>query len=167
MEGVPAQTIRWKRTKACDLWSQITARNAVIAVKLDIIEGCGDAMPPRHGGGFCSANARHCGSDNVAEAQGLADQNDFKLDGGTNCQLPGAKKIDSGRTDVASDKRYRKFLRHSSGTAKTHREVQAGTGIFALFWMHAEGVRWHPHEMPSLLGTKKRRQAQRRYARRR
>jgi len=162
---MPAQTISFRKDGSLLLWSQITARNAVIAVKLDIIEGCGDAMPARHSGGFRSANARHCGSDNVAEAQGLADQNDFKLDGGANCQLPGTKKIDSRGADVASDKRYRKFFGHSAGTAKTHREVQAGTGIFALFWMHAHGVRRHADKTPRLLGTKKRRQTQRRYAR--
>src|SRR5229473_3780643 len=149
-----------KRTGECDLWFQIAGRNSVVAVKLDIIEGCGDAMPARHSGGFRSAYTRHRGSDDVAEAQRLADQNDFKLDGGANCQLPGAKKIDSGGADVASDKRYREFLGHSACTAKTQREVKAGTRVFALLWMHAHGVRWHTHETPTLGRAQKRRQAQ-------
>jgi hypothetical protein len=134
-----------------DLWFQITGRNAVVAIKLDIVEGCRDAMPGRHSGGLCSAYTRHGDSDNVAKAQGLADQNDFKLDQDANGKLPGAKKIDSSGADVASDKRYRKFLGHSAGTAKAHREVQAGTGIFALLGMHTYGVRWDAHKTPGLL----------------
>jgi hypothetical protein len=146
-----------KGTGACGLRFQITGRHSVVAIELDIIEGCGDAMPARHSGGFGSANTRHRDSDNVAEAQGFADQNDFELDGGANRQLPGAKKMDSGGADVASDKRYRKFLGHSAHAAKTQGEVQAGARVFALLWMHAHGVRWHAHETPTLVRAQKRR----------
>ena len=153
--------------KRTDLWPQITGRNSVVAIKFDIIKGCGDAVPTRHGGGFRSANTRHGNGYNIAKAQGLADQNDFKLDGGTNCQLPGAQKIDSGGADIASDKRYRKFLGHSTRTAKTQREVQAGTRVFALLRMHAHGVRRDSHETPALGRAEKRLQTQRRDTRRR
>jgi hypothetical protein len=156
----------WKKERRCDLWSQITGRNAVVAVKLNIVEGCGDAMPARHSGGFCSADARQCDSDNVAEAQRLADQNDFKLDGLAKRKLLGTKKIDSGGTDVAGDKRYRKFLGHSTSTAKTQREIQAGTRVFALLRVHAHGMRWYTNKTPRLGRAHKRRQAQRREARR-
>jgi hypothetical protein len=85
---------------------QKTGRHAVVAVKLDIIEGGGDAMPARHGGGFRSANMSHGCHNDIAEAQGLADEHDFQLDGGASRQQPGAKKIDAGGADVASDKGY-------------------------------------------------------------
>ena len=64
------------------LWFQKTRRNAVVAIKLYIIEGCGDAIPAGHGGGLCAAYMRHCRHDDIAEAQGFADQHDFKFDRG-------------------------------------------------------------------------------------
>jgi hypothetical protein len=162
-KGGSEQFVR-KTNRACDLGLQITRRNAVIAIKLHIIEGCSDTMPPRHSDGFSSADARGRDGDDVAQAQGLADQNDFKLDGGANRQFPGAKKIDTRGTDVASDKGYREFLAYFANTAKAQRKVKAGTGVFALLWMDAYGVRRHAHETPRLLGTQKRRHAQRREA---
>src|SRR5260370_14937572 len=154
-----------ERAKARELWFQITGRDAVVAVKLDFIEGRGDAIPAGHGSGFCSAHARHRCHDDVAEAQGFADQHDFQLDRDADCQLPGAQKIDASGADVASDKRYGKFLGESACTAKTQREVQSGTGVFTLLWMHAHGVRRHPDKAPRLRRTQKRRQAQHREAR--
>jgi hypothetical protein len=155
-----------KGTVGCDLWFQIAGGNTVVAIKLDIIEDCGDAMPARHSSGFGSAYTRHRDSNDIAKSQGFADQNDFKLDGGANGKLPGAKKMDSGGADVASNKRYGKFLGHSACTAKTQREVQAGAGVFALLWVHAYGMRRHAHETPTLVRAQKWRQAQRRKARR-
>jgi len=73
---------------------EITRRNAVVAAKLDIIEGCGDAIPIWHSGGLCPAHMRHGGNHDVSEAQGLAYQHDVQLDRGANRQLPGAEKID-------------------------------------------------------------------------
>ncbi len=70
------------RTGARILWFQKTRRNVVVAVKLHIIEGCGDAIPAGHGGGLRPAHMRHGRHDDVAETQGFADQHDFKFDRG-------------------------------------------------------------------------------------
>jgi hypothetical protein len=93
---MPAQTISFRKDGSLLLWSQITARNAVIAVKLDIIEGCGDAMPAGHSSGLRTTDMRHGSNDYVSEAQGFAYQDDLKFDRGACHQLPGAKKIDAG-----------------------------------------------------------------------
>jgi len=161
---MPAQTFRFERWKLVIMVSD-NARNAVIAVKLDIIEGCGDAMPARHSGGFRSANARHCGSDNVAEAQGLADQNDFKLDGGANCQLPGTKKIDSRgamlRVTALSEilRALRRHCEDAFGRFRLARGYSRCSGCTPTAYVGTRTKRRR------LLGTKKRRQTQRRYAR--
>ncbi len=75
----------------------------VVAVKLNIIEGCGDAIPAGHGCGFCPADMRPRYNDDVSESQGFAYEHDLKLDRYANCQVLGAQKIDPGRADVASD----------------------------------------------------------------
>src|SRR5438094_5492273 len=69
------------------------------------------------------------------------------------CQPPvaGAQKIDACGADVASDKRYGKFLGHSTSTTKAKRKVQAGTGIFTLLWMDAHGVSGHADKTSRLL----------------
>ena len=103
-----------KRTGARDLRFQKAGRDVIVAVKLDIIEGCGDAMPARHSSGLCAAHMRHGSNDNVSEAQGLAYQHDLKLDRGANRQAHGAEEIDAGGAHVASDQSNWKFLGHSA-----------------------------------------------------
>jgi hypothetical protein len=131
----------------------------VVAVKLDVIEGCGDAVPTGHGSGLRAAHVGHGHHDDVAEAQRFADQDDFKFDRSANGELPGAEKIDAGRADVASDEGYGRFLGHSARTAKAQREVQSGPGVFPMFWMHAHGVRRHPDKSPRLRWAQKGRDA--------
>ncbi len=99
---------------ARDLRVKKTGRHAVVAVKLDVIEGCGDAVPAGHGGRLRSANMGPRSHDDVAEAQRLADQHDFQFDRSASRQQPGAKKIDSGGADVASDQGYRGLLGDSA-----------------------------------------------------
>ena len=94
----------------------------VVAVKLNIIEGCGDAIPAGHGCGFCPADIRHRYNDDVSESQGFADQHNLKLNRHANSEVLGAQKIDSCRADIASDQGYRRFLGHSAGAAKAQRE---------------------------------------------
>jgi len=81
---------------ALDLRFEKTGRNVIVAVKLDIIEGCGDAMPAGHSSGLRTTDMRHGSNDYVSEAQGFAYQDDLKFDRGANRQSPGAKKIDAG-----------------------------------------------------------------------
>jgi hypothetical protein len=81
---------------ARDLRFEKTGRYVIVAVELDIIEGCGDAIPAGHGSGFCAAHMCHRSSDHVSEAQGLAYKDNLKFDRGANRQPPGAKKIDAG-----------------------------------------------------------------------
>src|SRR6266481_1879138 len=93
---------------------EITRRNAVIPVKLDVIEGGGDSKPAGRPSGFCPAHMSHRCNDDVAESQRPADQYDFKLDRGANRQLPGGSEIDAGRTDITGDKSNRKFFWNSA-----------------------------------------------------
>src|SRR6267378_3430652 len=156
----------WNGTGARNLRFQKTGRNAIVAVKLDIIEGCGDAIPARHISGLCAAHLRHRSNHHVSEAQGLAYQHDLKLDRGANRQMDGAEKIDAGGADVASDQRNRKFLGHSARAPKAQRQIQCGAGVLPMFGMHANGVRWHADETARQRGDQERRQPQGRNARR-
>ena len=152
---------RWKQVPglvrksagAPGLGFQITRRNAIVTVKLDIIERSGDAVPAGHSYGLCSAYVRHSCHHDIAEPQRPAHQNDFKLNRGADRELPGAEKIHASGTDVASDEGNRKFLGNSAGAPKTQREIQGGPGVFSMLWMHAHGVRWHTNKTPRLRWT--------------
>jgi len=125
----------------------------VIAVKLDVIKGGRDAMPAGHSRGFGAAYMSHGSHDYVAEPERFADQNNFKLDGSSDRQLPGAEKIDSRGANVTSDEGDGRFFSHSGSTAKTQGEVQSGAGVFPMFWMDADGMRGYADETPRLSGT--------------
>ena len=137
----------------------------VVAVKLDIIKGSGDAMPAGHGCGFRAADMGHGGHDDIAETQRFADQDNFEFDRSADWQLSGAEKINAGGTDVASNEGYGRFFWDSAGTAKAQREVQSRAGVFAMFRMDAHGMRGHPGETPRLSWTQERRDAKGRDAR--
>ncbi len=125
----------------------------VVAVKLDVIKGCGDAIPSGHGGGLCAAYMSHGGHDDIAETQRFADQDNFEFDRSADWQLPGAEKINAGGTDVASNEGYGRFFWDSAGTAKAQREVQSRAGVFTMFRMDAHGMRGHPDEAARLSWT--------------
>jgi len=55
-------------------------RNVVVAIKFEIVEGCGDSEPARHGGRFDAGDAGVADNDHVTAAHGPADQNDFEFD---------------------------------------------------------------------------------------
>ena len=97
---------------------QVARRNAVVAVKLNIIERGSDAKPSGHGSGAGSAHVRQGGGDNVAESQGPADQDDFKFDRGANFQLFGTQEKDASRADVASDERDWKLFGNAANAAQ-------------------------------------------------
>src|SRR5260370_42555159 len=65
---------------ARDLRLEKTRRNAVVAVKLDIIECRSDAIPARDRSGLGAAHMRHGSHDHVPAAPGPANQNNLKLD---------------------------------------------------------------------------------------
>ena len=137
----------------------------IVAVELDVIKSCGNAIPAGHGYGLGAADMRHSSHDDVAEAQRFADQDNFEFDGSADWQLPGAEKIDAGGTDVASDESHRRFFVDPASATKTQRKVQSRTGVFAMFRMDADGMSGHPDETPRLCGTEEGRNAKRRDAR--
>src|SRR6266436_4407186 len=63
---------------ALDLRFEKTGRNVIVAVKLDIIEGCGDAMPAGHSSGLRTADMRQGSNDYVSEAQLFIDDQPMK-----------------------------------------------------------------------------------------
>src|SRR5260370_10106848 len=73
---------------ARDLRLEKTRRNAVVAVKLDIIECRGDAIPARHRTGLDAAHMRDGSNNHLPEAPGLAYHHNLKLVRSANCQLP-------------------------------------------------------------------------------
>jgi hypothetical protein len=137
----------------------------IVAVKLDVIEGCGDAVPAGHGGGFDAADMRPGEHHHVAEAERFADQHNFEFDRGTDCQLPGAEEVGTSGANVASHKGNGRFFWYPASATKAQREVQRGAGIFAVFWMDADGVRGHADKTPRLRWTQERRDAKGRDAR--
>jgi len=134
--------------------------NVVVAVKLDVIEFGGDAKPAGHGGGLNAAHTGHGGEDNVAKAERPADENDFQLDGGAKSELLGAKEIDAGGADVASDESDGMGFGYSSGGAKAKGKIQGSARIFALLGMNTHGVGGHPGEATRKSGNGKRRKTQ-------
>ena len=48
-----------------------TGRQAVVAIKFDVVEGRSDAKPAWHGSRLCAANARHRDQDDISQAQGF------------------------------------------------------------------------------------------------
>lgn len=128
----------------------------IVAVKLDVVKGCRDAVPAWHGGGLDTANVGHGDHHNVAQAQRLADENDFELDGGADGQLPRAEKIDAGGTDVARDQGYRGIFGNAARTAKAKRKVQRSTRIFAMFRVDAYGMSWNADKTARLAWTEER-----------
>jgi hypothetical protein len=151
---------------AGDLRFQKAGRKAVVAIKLDIIESRGDAIPAGHGSRLRSADMSHGGHDDVAEAKRFAYQHDFKLDRSASRQLTGTEKIDAGGADVAGYESDGKLLGHTAGSAKAKREIESGAGVFPMFWMNTHGVGGHADETPRLRRAQERRQAKRRDARR-
>jgi len=129
-----------------------TGRNAIVAVKLDVIEGCGDAMPARHSSGLCAAHMRHRSNDNVSEAQGLLTST---ISSSIEVQPPGAwaEEIDARGAHVASDQCNRKCLGHSAVLRRRSGRFSVARGTPDV-WMHAHGVRWHADETPRKRGTK-------------
>jgi hypothetical protein len=128
----------------------------VVAVKLDVIKGGGDAIPTGHGSRFGAAHMRHGGHNDVAEAERFADQDNLEFDGSANRQLPGAEKINPCGADVASNESYGRFFRDSASAAKTQWEVESGARVFPVFGMDADGMRGNADETPRLSGTQKR-----------
>src|SRR5260370_41455451 len=67
-----------KRPETRNLLFQKTGGHMVVAVELNIIEGCGNAIPAGHGCGFCPADMRHRYNDDVPESQWFAYQHNLK-----------------------------------------------------------------------------------------
>src|SRR5580704_15132045 len=104
MRSVTRSTAEWKsEVLRRSLRFQVAQRNAVVAVELNVIEGCGNAVPAGHGRRFRPAYVRHGGCNHISKAHGLADQNDLQLDRSADGELLGAEKIDAGGTDVTGD----------------------------------------------------------------
>src|SRR6266436_5081508 len=135
-----------------------TGRQAVVAIKFDVVEGRSDAEPTRHGGRLCAANARHRDQDDISQAQRFTDEDHFKFNRSSDDQGFRRKEVNAGRTDVPSHEGDGMFLRHATDTAETERQLEGSSGIFPLLRMCAHGMRWDANETARLRGTQERRQ---------
>ena len=148
-----------------ELRFQKTGRKTVVAIKLNVIEGGSNAVPAGHSGGFGAADVGARDHDDVAESQRLVDQYNFEFERSAGCQMPGAEKINAGRTDIASDESDGKFFGNSLRGTKAQGKIQSSARIFTMFGMYAYGVRWHTDEAARLRRSEERGDAQRRDAR--
>jgi len=136
-----------------------TGRQAVVAIKLNVVEGRGDAEPAWHGGRLCAANARPRDQDDISQAQGFTDEDHFKFNRSSDDQGLRSKEVNAGRTDVPSHEGDGMLLRHATDTAETERQLESGAGILPLLGMCTHGMRWDANETARLRGTQERRQA--------
>lgn len=137
---------------------QKTGRQAVVAIKLNVVEGRSDAEPAWHGGGLCTANTRHRDQDDISQAQGFTDEDHFKFNRSSGGQGLRRKEVNAGRADVPSHEGDGMFLRHATDTAEPEGQLEGGAGIFPLLRMRTHGMRWDANETARLRGTEKRRQ---------
>jgi len=133
---------------ACELRLQEAVRNAVVAVKLHVVEGGGDPIPARHAGRLEALDVRACGENNVAAAHGTADQNDLEFHGCAGGELLGAEKVNSGGADVAGHKGNWEFFGDAIHAAQLERELEGCAGILALLGVNAYGMRRDAGETP-------------------
>src|SRR5579864_8299951 len=72
---------------------EVARRNPVIAIKLHIVEGCCDAIPSGHGGGFHAPHVRHRNDHHTAASHRTAHKNDLQFNRGSGSQFLGAEEI--------------------------------------------------------------------------
>jgi hypothetical protein len=135
---------------ATDSRLQEARGHVVIAVKLDVIEGGGDAKPAGHRRGFVTQDVRARGQYHVAVTHWTADENNFQFNESSGIKLPGAQKINSRRADVSRDERYGKFLGHIVHTAQAQGQPECGARIFALLGVNTNGMCGNSGESPRL-----------------
>jgi len=127
-----------------DLDADLLAGNIVVAIEFQFVEGCCDAEPARHGGGLDACDASFADDDDVSPAHGAADENHFEFNRSFESELAGAKKKDTARTDITRDQSNREVFGLAIYAAKTQREAEGSSRIFAMFGKHADGVGRHP-----------------------
>ena len=89
---------------------EVSGGDAIVAVKLHVIERGGDSIPSGHGRGFVALHVSFGGENHVAVAHRLVDENNFDLERSSNSERSRAEEVHSCRADVAGDKRDRRFL---------------------------------------------------------
>ncbi|MGB2898680.1 MAG: hypothetical protein WBB89_05400 [Candidatus Acidiferrum sp.] len=137
---------------------QKAGRKAVVAIKLNVVEGRSDAEPAWHGGRLCAANTRYRDQDDISQAQGFTDEDNLKLNGSTSGELLWRKEENAGRADVPGHKSDGLRLRHAIHAAETQREAEGGAGIFPLLRMRTHNMRWDANETARLVRTQEWRQ---------
>ena len=138
---------------------QKAGRKAVIAIKLNVVESRSDAEPAWNGGRLCAANARHRNQDDISQAQGFTDEDDFKFHRSSDGQGLRRKEVNAGRADVPSHEGDGMFLRHAIDAAEPEGQLEGGAGIFPVLRMRPHDMRWDANEAARLRGTQERRQA--------
>lgn len=107
-----------------------------------------------------TADVRKGSQHHVAKAQRPTNQHNLKLDPRTHGEFARTKKKDAGGADVAGHQRDRILFRDAIDASQAQGELQGSAGVFALFRMHADSVRWHPLEAARLWPFVERQHAQ-------
>src|ERR1700745_4020823 len=118
---------------------ELVGWHVVVAIEFQVVEGCGDAEPARHGRGFKACDSGFADDDDVSAAHGAADQDDFQFDLSTESQFARAKEKDTAGTDIARHEGDGKIFGVASDSAEPEREPKRGSGIFALLGKNADG----------------------------
>ena len=131
------------------------SRDAIVAIELEVVKGCGDAVPTRHVGGLDAAHFCDSDGDDVAATERTADKDDFQFDSGIEFDAFWTKEKDAGRADVARDKRDRISFRDIFYAAQPQRQVQRSAWIFTLLMKHADSVRRDARKAANGDGTRR------------
>ena len=112
----------------------------IVAIELEVVEGGGNTEPARHVGGLHAAHFCDSDGDDVAAAQGTADENDFQFDCGIEFDAFGTKEKDTSRADVARDESDRITFDRIFHAAQPQGQMQRSARIFTLLMKHADSV---------------------------
>ena len=144
---------------------QETRGKAVVAVKFDVVECSGDTVPAGHRGSFDAPYVGLCDHDYTSKAEGLADQDDFNLNGSSSRELLGAEEIDARGADIPCDESDGMMFSRAVCGPKTERQVERSAGIFTVLGKNAYGMGWNAGKTARLRGNEERLQSQRRRTR--
>src|SRR5205814_1576308 len=90
----------------------------IVAVEFQFVEGCCDAKPSGHGGGFNASDSRLTDDNHIAAAHGAADEDHFELDLSASSQFARTEEENAAGADVSGDERNRKIFGSAVDTAK-------------------------------------------------
>jgi hypothetical protein len=138
----------------------------VVAIKLQIVEGGGNAEPTRHGGGLKPRNTGFADDNHVSAAHRTANEDDFQFDLSIESQFARAQEENACGTDVARHEGDGEILGAAGNATKAQREAKGRSRILSLFRKYPDGVGRYAGKAAHRIYRLQWHNAQRRHARR-